>query len=1346
MGRCPACGEALALDADGLGPGDARIFEGGPGDVGVRLDDGSTACPLAFGPYRVLGLIGKGGMGLVYHAVHEVTRREVAIKTVRVRKRGMLQRIRREVHALARIEHPGLIRIIETGQSEGLPWYAMELLRGESLQERLFRSRLLVAPVAEVEPPQSSGWDTRADFILALDPAEDGSPLAAGTTATMGMDVEIPPSKVETAEDVGRPDVPAASTAAVSARPSESPTIVILPPTVIETVDIPVDCVASPVVERAPPEPIPEGDRRDFLVLMARFCETLAYLHGEGIVHRDIKPQNVIIRPDGSPVLLDFGLASYFGAGGRESLEVAGKVEGTPEYMSPEQIRGEYVDARADLYAVGCILYEGVTGQVPFRAGTAGGTLRAHVKVPPTPPRDLRPDVPEALNDLILHLLAKKAGDRLGYARDIIATLGRLGCPSTGWATAPPSRDYLYRPGFVGRSSTVSELERHVRRAVARPGHCIFLRGQSGVGKTRFIMEVARRFEQAGLTVATGECLPIGVDGVEEDDGPSVRATPLHPFRSFLQMVADCCLERGCEEVARLLGPGGGVLSTCEPALASLPGASDRLECPVDGDGEGSLHSRLIEALGETLAEFGRTSPVVVFLDDLEWADALTLHFLALFHVGVWDGPNVAIVAAYRSEAEDAAIRDYLPVFQDATFVDIGPLEAVSLGRIVREMLGSNQVDDRFVAHLARRSGGNPFFVAEYLRAAVAEGLLYRDESGCWRGRNRGADLGLDDDLDASIPLPATLHDLMLRRLSGLSDDARTLLELAAIIGREVEPELLEAVEMLDEDRTMAAVEALIVADVLEEGRDGRFRFAHDKLREVAYEQIPPTRRRGLHRSVALAIEARVHDDDGRSRHSDTLAHHWYRSIGDRTAEPDAVARTIAHLEASTRLAVNAGLPAEAVEFGRSAARLLGIELPESPASTGQAMAAEMASIREVLGDRRPVDLLDLPASTDPTTDRSVELLLSIQPPAFLSNQLRLFALMASKNLSLTLSKGLGPLAPSAFGMYALVQRIILDDARTAGGFASLAVELDRRAGGTQTAAVLFLKGWFVGHWVDPLREVLAEFDRGARAGMASGEALYASYNHAAYVALLAASGEPLGRVIEEAEARLGIVGRRVIVARFHCVLERQLARALAGLTEGPSSLSDPSFDESRDLSFICRTTNANQVGFYHVARLKLHYYRGHYREALRSAGEALAVAESFARQPAEVDLVFFHALALLATDETGLDHLDAARKHLATLERWRADSEANFGHKAMLIEAEIARVEGRDNDGRRHQEAALSAEAQGFRQHAALARDLAARHLARIGDLAQPMRRAAIEGYRAWGANSLADRLEATA
>ncbi len=324
-GRCPVCGGVLDLAArSGPASGDARVFDE-PSDSGLQLDDGTVACPVAFGPYRVLGVIGKGGMGVVYHAQHELTRDEVAIKTVRVRKRGMLHRIRREIHALARIKHPGLVRIIETDQSDGLPWYAMELLRGQSLHDRIRESR------------QENGTSAEADFILALDPPEDDLLLAAlaeGSTATISMDEPPALSKMETIED----ETPALPTRDVAVATSESPTLILLPPTVLEpAVD---DLFTSPMTEQAPPEPIPEGPLRDFLALMARLCEALEYLHGEGVVHRDIKPQNVIIRPDGTPVLLDFGLASYFGAEGARAWRSWARSRGHRSTCRPSRSAG----------------------------------------------------------------------------------------------------------------------------------------------------------------------------------------------------------------------------------------------------------------------------------------------------------------------------------------------------------------------------------------------------------------------------------------------------------------------------------------------------------------------------------------------------------------------------------------------------------------------------------------------------------------------------------------------------------------------------------------------------------------------------------------------------------------------------------------------------------------------------------------------------------------------------------------------------------------------------------------------------------------------------------------------
>jgi predicted ATPase len=1209
-------------------------------------------------------------MGVVYRARHEQTQREVAVKTVRARKREVLHRFRREMHALTRIRHRGLVQVFETGQADGLPWYAMELLQGVTLHTYL-----------------REAW---------------GCPTSEGGRA---------------ADSTGPPLDPC---------PADGPAL-------------------APGAGR--PMPLSAAALRNFLTLLARLCGVLAYLHGEGIVHRDLKPRNIIVRPDGTPVLFDFGLASHFGAGGRESLEVGGKVEGTPHYMAPEQVRGEYVDARADLYAVGCILYEGVTGRVPFAGETRRGVLAACVRDEPTPPGRLVSGVPGPLEELILRLLAKRPRDRIGHARAVIAALARLGAEVGDWAAEQAARDYVYRPGFVGREAVLRLLKRRIREALEGHGRCTFLRGRSGSGKTRTLMELANRLERAGLAVVSGECLPARASEGWGGSGP------LHPFRALLQAVADACLELGPAEARRLLGPRGKVLAACEPSLAVLPGQEGYPAPPPQS--HDAVRARLMDALGETLAAFARSTPFVLLLDDLQWADELTLHFLALFQAGTWEARGVAVVCAYRSEDEREVARGCGPAFDATPSVDLDPLEEASLHDIIREMLATDEPPrcrpgpaaeaphECLLRQLARRSQGNPFFVAELLRASVAGGMLYRDEGGCWRVHLPSAEAGED------LPLPESLHDLIVRRLDGLSPAARRCLETAAVFGRESEADLLEEAGLLEAD-LLAALQELLAAQVLEECQPGLFRFLHDKLREVVYAQVPAGRRRELHRAAALAVETRYSGREDFARHYPTLAHHWHESVGDRRAEPDRVARAVDYLEKSAGQATQSGLAQKAVEHGLAAARLLGADVPGEPEAVAAALATELDEIRSLLAGRDPLDLLDLPPSDDPGPDRLIGLLQAIHPAAHMSNQYHLSAFLAAANLRLTLRRGRGRTAPSVYALFTIVARNVLEDSRLADAFSRLAEAEDARQGRPLTAVVAFLRAWFVGHWVGPIRDNLPTCRAGAEAALAAGDFLYYGFNHAAYVVFLAASGAPLAEVIRTAEEHLDQIGRRVLVAHFHCVLERQFARALAGQTRGPLSLGDDAFDEERDLASICRTTNANQIGYYHTYRLKLHYYRGEAREALASADRALAVLPAFKGQSAEIDLVFFRALALtmLAAgpeDEARVDRLVAARKHRATLAGWAADCAANFEHKVRLLDAEIARAEGRGADAAAaYAEAARSADAGGFTPHAALAWELAGRHHAHAGD--RPAAGAAfgeaLTRYRAWGATTLADRL----
>ncbi|MFN7973865.1 MAG: protein kinase [Acidobacteriota bacterium] len=619
----------------------------------------ATTAPEVIGPYRILGRIGSGGMGIVYRARHWVTGQEVALKTVKVPDEAHLASIRREIRALARVRHPGVVRIVSEGVEAGLPWCAMELCEGRSLRQILQESLQSQA----ISDPRA-----------------------------------FQPTRVY------RPTDPDPAQAETEAFDRSSPRI----------------SGSFPAF----PGPRPAGDAGDLawkLTLLKRLCAPLAYLHGEGIVHCDLKPDNILVRPSGYPVLVDFGLMALFaGKLGRETLDPRLQVVGTAWYMAPEQVSGELFDARVDLYALGCILYEAITGQPPFVGLTPYEVLTQHSSTTAPPPSRLSDGVPPELDALAARLLEKKPRHRIGYAEDVAALLGRMAGAGITVADdrwdAPAPRPYLYRPGFAGRDETMHELRRHIARLRTGAGALTIVGGESGAGTTRLALAVAGESLRLQTPVVTQECPP---PSVSRQSGPVDVGGPLRGFGKALEIVADRCRERGASEVERLLGPAGQratVLAACAPALAGL-GEGKAEDLPPD-----AARVRLLTYLAQTLRELCDREPLLLVIDDLQWADELTLDALAfLVRSKSLDDMPLAILALHRSDdrVERIAALRGLP---GVRAFDLGRLDARAVGKQARDMLAMDAVPEGLAEFLARQSEGNPFFVAEYLRTAVAEG------------------------------------------------------------------------------------------------------------------------------------------------------------------------------------------------------------------------------------------------------------------------------------------------------------------------------------------------------------------------------------------------------------------------------------------------------------------------------------------------------------------------------------------------------------------------------------------------------------------------------------------------
>ena len=828
-------------------------------EVLLRSDDEARdrpdrfALPERLGPFRVLEQIGVGGMGVVYRGAHVETGQEVALKTVKVERPSLTERLQREIQALGRVHHPGVIRVVAAGVHDAAPWYAMELL-GVSLRNVL--DEVWGAQLAETE-------ETRAD----LEPTLRGADLARARRRGLAK--------------------------ASSFR-----------------------------------HPAAGGQLSRMLSVAAQICDALAFLHGEGVVHRDLKPANVLFRATGEPVITDFGLVGRFAAKlGREVLELDDGVAGSAPYMSPEQIRGELVDARSDLYALGCLLYEMVTGYVPFTGESSSVICSQHLDVVCEPASARVSGVPPSLDTLIASLLDKKPRRRVGHASDVALGLREI---LTAMDQLPPEvcgdapQPYLYRPDLCGRDELVAEMENDAVEAVLGRGGVAFIAGESGVGKTRVLLELARRATLMGMTALGSEC-----SAVLTTSDRAGHSSPLGVFRPLLSWMVDHVRQHKSDELVDFILRRGAILRRYEPRLYELDIVRGLPAMPaLAAEAE---RGRVFAALREALVVISKERSLLLMIDDLQWADELSLGFLMATGPEFFSRVAVYLVGTYRADEAGAELLVAVREFEKRRRA-LGRLDDASVGQMVSDMLGIALTPGRFVRSLTRVSAGNPFFVAEYLRAAVAEGLLYRERSGAWH---------VDDaerELQSAVQLPRTLQELVERRLNGLDDASLRVARALAVVGREAEWELL--VRLLDAGETSLgeSLHTLVQRQVLSEETPGVVRFVHDQLREVAYASTPASDRGHLHGRVAELIEARYQNTPDFAT--------WYASLAVHYEQADRSSKAIEYFERAGARALRVGTPKDAI-FSVGRAQALAADLRQAQTEPAWARARR----HRLLGD-----------------------------------------------------------------------------------------------------------------------------------------------------------------------------------------------------------------------------------------------------------------------------------------------------------------------------------------------------------------------------------------------------------
>ena len=600
--------------------------------------------------------------------------------------------------------------------------------------------------------------------------------------------------------------------------------------------------------------------------IAAAVVRALARLHGAGVIHKNLSPETVLLGESAGDVrLIDFSIASTVardiaGAG----AEHAGEAD--PRYVAPEQTGrvNRPVDHRTDFYALGGLLYWLITGRPPFTMTDRLDLLHAQIARQPEAPGALAKGVPHALSSLVLTLLAKRAEDRYQSPEGILGDLERCRRLAKGAddpSFAPRSTDvhraFHIADRLYGRAQQLEQLRAACRRAVAGATQLLLVSGPPGIGKTALVQEILEPATLANANLIEGK-----FDQVN-------RGVPYASIVQALgQLVADI-LARSPEQVARwrarllaALGANGRALTALLAELERLIGPQPALDEVPPEEAKNRLElvfSRFVRALADA------EHPLILFLDDLQWADLPSLRLLETLMLDP-DSTHVLFIGAYRDTEVGAAdplaraIDAIGAAGADPGRIALAPLVEADVVELLADTLRSTPEQVATLAHVATaKTGGNPFYLRRFLAELHADGLVSFGASG-WRWSTEEI-----EQRSATENVVA----FMSRQLSRLPAETQRALSSAACIGPTFDLHTLAALLSSSHHATQRALAPAVTRELLHPvdrqywvgdessvAPNFRFAFAHDRVQQAAYEDLPPEARRATHLAIGRTLLA----------------------------------------------------------------------------------------------------------------------------------------------------------------------------------------------------------------------------------------------------------------------------------------------------------------------------------------------------------------------------------------------------------------------------------------------------------------------------------------------------------
>ncbi len=702
--------------------------------------------------------LGAGSMGVVYEAHDREMDKIVALKALTRAEAAHIYRFKREFRTLADVSHPNLVSLYEL-MSAGPHWFfTMELIRGRTFIQ-------YVRPETDHEPSASL-----SDTLARPRP----------------MRVLNSDSEAETEEfDIAELGLALGEISALD------------------------DNSLGSLTGRF--------DEARLRLALRQLAEGVNRLHEIGKIHRDIKPSNVLVTDEGRVVILDFGLVEDIEPELQQTL-----LAGTPDYMSPEQGAQLGISKASDWYSVGVMLYQALTGRLPFKGRFFEVMMRKQTRDPIQPIEIIR-DVPRDLNELCMKLLCRDPAGRPA-GREVLRALGARTTGVLSASFLASTRE----PQFIGRARQLVELHEAFATARDGPTVAVYIHGNSGMGKStlvRTFLDQLKR-EAPHVLALQGRCyeresVPYkALDGVV--DSLSKHLASLHLAR------AEALMPRNSMALARVF-PVMLQVDAIFNARSTRPETLDPF----------TLRRQAFAALRELLTRVASRQPLVIYIDDLQWADADSI-FLLEDLLRPPESPPLLLIGSFRTEDIESTL--FLKQLLHPTGTEncrelfVGPLSDTEARELTRSLFVATGISgEPFIESIVREAGGSPFLIEQLTQYGMMS--------------DRAATVGI------------SLSMMLDERIRQLPPGSRQVLDTLAAARRPVNQDVVLSAAGVHGD-SLKLLNALRAAQFVRSGGTGYgVELYHDRIAETLAGSLAPDERKQIHRRLAQAIEARGLDD-----------------------------------------------------------------------------------------------------------------------------------------------------------------------------------------------------------------------------------------------------------------------------------------------------------------------------------------------------------------------------------------------------------------------------------------------------------------------------------------------------